>query len=401
MKFKKIAALAAGCAAIFLALVVVDELAPEPVPVNASEPPLPVVSVVQVTPQAHQGRLQLLATTSARWPMQLKVSSSGQLAWLDPNLEPGTLVKQGAPLARLNPQALKANLAEALSGVKQAELNLQQAQHEQTVALKMLSPNQRSDFAKRKPQVAAAKAELSRAQQSYASAEKILAEATISAPFDAVIMARHISPGEWLEAGQVTFEIAASDSLNVALPVSEMHWQQVQNALTKPKLTVVSRDGTAWPAKVRYLSPQADPHTRQRQVVLAVNDPYSGALPLLPNQPVQVQVTLGEQANIASVPASALTRDGYVWTLDTDNRLQQEWVSVHGQDQSKGNGQVHLRFIQHPEQPRQVVRYPLVSMLAGKQVAPLADGLLFAKEGSKSAAPSDRASLIMAKQESK
>ncbi|MFO6422617.1 efflux RND transporter periplasmic adaptor subunit [Motilimonas sp. KMU-193] len=377
MKYKKLVALMLGCSAILFALVVVDELAPEPLAVATSAPPLPVVSVIQVTPAAYQGSLQLLATTSMRWPMQLKVSSSGQLAWLDPNIEPGSLVKQGTPLARLNSQALQANLAQALSEVKQAELNLLQAKHEQTVALKMLSPNQRSDFARRKPQVAAAKAELARAQQNYASAEKLLAEATLSAPFDAVIMARHVSPGEWLEAGQVTFEIAASDSLNVALPVSEMHWQQVQNALTKPKLSVISRDGQEWPATVRYISPQADAVTRQRQVVLSVREPYRAQQPLLPNQQVQVRVTLGELADIASVPASALTRDGYVWTLSKDNQLQQEWVSVHGQ----ANEQVQVRFAQNPSATRQVVQYPLVSMLAGKHVEPLAQSSLLAQQG--------------------
>tara|TARA_B100001059_G_scaffold178281_1_gene178899 strand:+ start:308 stop:442 length:135 start_codon:yes stop_codon:yes gene_type:complete len=37
-------------------------------------------------------------------------------------------------------------------------------------------------------------------------------ESVITAPFDAVVMKRHISPREWVETGQVAFELAASDS---------------------------------------------------------------------------------------------------------------------------------------------------------------------------------------------
>jgi hypothetical protein len=40
-------------------------------------------------------------------------------------------------------------LAQALSSLKQAELELKQAKHEQTVALKMLNPKTSSSFARR------------------------------------------------------------------------------------------------------------------------------------------------------------------------------------------------------------------------------------------------------------
>lgn len=265
MKFKKTLAILAGCGAIFAALVVVDVLEPQPVVIEQKAPSKTPVSVLQVTPEDHDSKLTLLATTTARWPIQLKASSSAQLAWLNPDIEPGVLVKKGTLLAKLNTSALESNLAQANSSVKQAELNLKQAQHEQTVALKMLSPTKSSPFARREPQVLAAKAELVQAKQAYTSAAKLLEEASIAAPFDAVIMRRNISPGEWLEASQVTFELAASDSLDVELPVSELHWQQVQSALSQPEITIVNRDGSEWQAQVRYVSPKLiQPHVSDK-----------------------------------------------------------------------------------------------------------------------------------------
>jgi len=366
MIFKKILALLAGCGAIFAALVVVDVLKPQPVALKPKPHAKPPVSVLEVTPAEHYSSLTLLATTMVRWPIRLKASSSAQLAWLNPDIEPGVLVKQGTPLATLNTSALAANLAQANSSVKQAELNLKRALHEQSVALKMLSPTKSSPFARREPQVAVARAELTQAKQAYNSATKLLEEASIAAPFDAVVMHRHVSPGEWLEAGQVLFELAASDSLDIALPISELSWQQVQSALSQPEIKIQSRDGGEWPAQVRYVAPQADPTTRQRQVVLSVDGPYQGAIRLLPNQQVKVMVTLGMQPQIATLPLSAITRDSYVWTLDTQNRLQKERVQFVGQSRD----QVYARFEQNRAKTRQVVVYPLLSMLPGKQVSP-------------------------------
>ncbi|MFA0571561.1 efflux RND transporter periplasmic adaptor subunit [Vibrio splendidus] len=366
MKFKKPLSVLVGCAAIFIALVVVDELEPEATQPVKKEAVIAPVSVLEVTPSQHQSTLTVLGVTVARWPVQLKASSSAQLKWLDESVEPGNLVNKGDVLARLDTSAVDANLAQALSSLKQAELELKQAKHEQTVALKMLNPKTSSSFARREPQVLAAKANLQQAKQAYVSAQKLLEESMITAPFDAVIMKRHISPREWIEAGQVTFELAASDSIDIELPISEMHWQQVQAALTEPSITVVSRSGDQWPAKVRYVSPQVDSVTRQRQVVLSVEAPYQSKPRLFPNQQVQAVVNLGLKDNVVSVPLSAMTRDGYLWTLDNNDRLRKESVSLIGQ----GNQVLDIRFNQQSEQVRRVVQYPLSSMLIGKQVEP-------------------------------
>ncbi|KGY13070.1 membrane protein [Vibrio tubiashii] len=366
MRAKSILAVALGVGAILMALVLVEHLEPEPTEIKEKSAVKAPVSVMEVTPHEHESSLTLLATTTARWPVQLKASSSAQLAWLNSELEPGSTVTKGEVLAKLETSALASNLAQAKSLVSQAELNLKQAKHEQTVALKMLSAKTSSPFARREPQVAAARAELDRAIQALRSAEKLYSEANIVAPFDAIVLRRQISPGEWLESGQVLFELAASDSVDVQLPVSDLHWRKVQNALSKPEISVINRAGQHWPAKLRYIAPQADANTRQRQVVLAVSEPYSEGEMLLPNQQVKVEVRLGKQQNIATLPISALTRDGFVWTLDNQDRLKKEWVTLVGQQQN----QVFVRFEDQPQRPRQVVIYPLLSMVVGKQVAP-------------------------------
>ncbi len=94
MKFKKPLSVLVGCAAIFAALIVVDELEPETVEPVKKQAVLAPVSVLEVTPSQHESTLTVLGLTAARWPIQLKVSSSAQLKWLNENIEPGQLVNK-------------------------------------------------------------------------------------------------------------------------------------------------------------------------------------------------------------------------------------------------------------------------------------------------------------------
>ncbi len=368
---KQVYAILAGCGAIVLAVVMVGALQPEPTEIKPKSDAIRPVTVQEVSPSIHNAQLKLLATTSARWPIQLKASSNAQLIWLNPDITPGSLIKKGQKLAQLNTNTLKANVAQAYSELKQSELNLKQELHEQTVALSLLSAKTASSYARREPQVLAAKARLKQAQQALVSAKTLLSEANIIAPFDAIVLQKQVSPGEWVTAGQSLFELAASDTLDVELPVSERHWQHIQPALNNLDMSVSTRSGTQWNAQLRYVEPMVDKVTRQRQFVLFVKHPYQGDTRLLPNQQVSVYIALGRQPNVAKIKACALTRDGYVWTLDAHNRLQKEWVDVVEAAQEL----VYVRFKHNSERRRRVVIYPLLSMLSGQQVSPVIKGL--------------------------
>ncbi|ADZ92109.1 efflux RND transporter periplasmic adaptor subunit [Marinomonas mediterranea] len=367
MKLKNVLAIIAGVGAILLAVIVVDELEPKSSPKKeASANSLPPTTVLSAVPTYHRSHLSLLATTAKRWPVKIKATSNAQLIWLDPLLEPGQLVKKGTPLVRLDTSNLASNLAQAKSELAQSKLNLEKTQHQQAVILKTRKSQKSSPFARLEPQISAAKAELSRSEYFYASAKKSFEEATIVAPFDAIITHRYVSPGEWLEAGQILFELASSDSLNITLPISELNWRKAQQALKTNQITVNDRAGNQWPAHLRFISPEVDPITRQRQITLSVTQPYQSNKPLLANQQVKVTLNLSEQPNIVALPISSLTRDGFIWTLNENNRLNQEKVTLIEQREN----QIFVRFDNNSNATRDVVVYPLISMLPGKQVSP-------------------------------
>lgn len=366
MKISKIVPIILGLSLIACSVVLIDALEPE-----QSQPPTKAalkqpVTVIQTIPKAHRPTITLLGTTQARWPVEMKAPTTAKLLWLAEKSEPGTLVKRGDILATLDTTHLKSQLAQAHSAVKQAELNLQREQHEQTVALKMLSPERSSAYARHEPQIASARAELIQARENYTSARQYLNDATVSAPFDAVILRRGISPGQRLENGDVMFELAASDSLDIRLPVPEFQWPVISTGLDNTLIQVTDRQGQQWSASIRHISPLADRDSRQRQLVLAVNQPYQKNPGLLPNQQVTVDITLAIHNAVSEVPLSSLTRDGQVWTVDENDQLRRETVTLLEENQHYA----YIVFEENPDRARTVVTYPLLSMLPGTEVSP-------------------------------
>ncbi|MEZ8824032.1 efflux RND transporter periplasmic adaptor subunit [Vibrio amylolyticus] len=351
---------------IAFALWLVVLLEPEPSPTQTVAATKQPVTVTKPLPQPHQPSLTLLGTTQARWPVEIKSPTNAKIVWIDEALEPGSLIHEGDVLAKIDTTHLQSEVAQTRSALQLAKLNLLQQQHEQTVALKMLSKENSSEFARREPQIASAKADLLQAKESLASAKQHLNDATITAPFDAIILSRSVSPSQQLDVGDSLFTLASSASLDVALPVPEQQWRTITSALNAPDISITDKQGKTWPADVRYIAPQADTSSRQRQVMLSVQHPYSESLRLLPNQQVEVNISLDQQDFVVQVPLSAITRDGQIWTINDSDQLLIEPIRVI----SEAPDHAFITFNNQPQKPRSVVSYPLLSMISGVEVTP-------------------------------
>lgn len=348
---------------------------PEPPP---AEPPQTIhqpVTYVDATPATFRPVMTLIGTTTPRWLSDVKAPLSAKVISISPQLEPGTLVARGEPLVQLETTQLESQLAQATHQLKTAELARQQAQHEQTVALKMLAGKHSSAFARREPQLAAANAELRQARAVYRAARQQLEDASLVAPFDALLLSRTVNPKQFVEQSQVLFELVASDAIDIQVPVSERQWQALSQTLshTQPDVAVTVRDRQqhTWPGTFRYLVPQADATSRQRQVVFSVSDPYRARPRLLPQQQVSVDIRLNQHPAAFLLPSSALTRDHEVWSITADNQLVREPVTrLQAQQHGESQG-VWVAFTQRPAEPRRIVVYPLDSMLPGQAVKPV------------------------------
>ncbi|MGI9273543.1 MAG: efflux RND transporter periplasmic adaptor subunit [Endozoicomonas sp.] len=336
-------------------------------PDSPREPDFLPVTVVQLSPVSDTVSVASPGITQARWPTPVVAAVAGRVVELPDNLKPGVMVSRNQLLTRIQAVNYQAELDRAASRLAEAELALARARHEQTVALQIPRAKALTPLARHEPQVNAAEAETRAATSDLQQARQQLHDTEVRAPFPAIILEQKVTPAKWVQPGEELFLIADSRSIDVRVELPADLWARLGEVYPGLPARVQNRQGTVLPAKVRYLSPTRDEKTRQRSLVLKVAAPYQGDQPLLPDQQVQVIFPGKEYAHVFPVPASSVTDDGLVWTIDEQNRLQPEAViSLHNPD----NEVALVQFVKQPDVDRRIVLYPLGSMLKGQKVTP-------------------------------
>ncbi|WP_062266766.1 efflux RND transporter periplasmic adaptor subunit [Endozoicomonas arenosclerae] len=325
------------------------------------------VSVVQITPGKQTLTVKTQGITEPYWPTAVTAAVSGRMENLPEGLEPGVLLEQGQLLAQLLPVTYQAELDAAASREATARLELAREKHEQTVARKT-SGQLKTPYARRDLQVAAAELSLKAAGSALENARQQLADTRISAPFSAVILEKKATPGQWVQAGEVLFQLASSQSVDIRVELSTKLWSRLGDLKPGRQAQVFTDSGVSWQAAVRYLSPVRDQRTRQRSLVLSVSQPYSGEKQLLPDQQVTVSFQGQEMESVLDIPASALTEDGYIWMLNGSNELERKQVQQLYEDESRA--WVRLPENADSDESVKLIIYPLSSMLEGQRVQP-------------------------------
>ncbi|MBM95308.1 MAG: hypothetical protein CMI09_05615 [Oceanospirillaceae bacterium] len=320
------------------------------------------VSVVDVTPASMALDVAATGITEARWLTPILSTISGHVDAVPAELKPGMLIPADAELVRFRQTEFRSALAETSAAVADAELQLASVQNEQRVAQR-LNKGQKSAFGKFEPHVKAAAARLEAARASEQLARQQLQDTRLTSPFAALVLAQNVARGQWRNAGDELYRLAASEAIDIRIELPQNQWNRLGDISALTQLVVEADGQRQWPAQVRYVSPVIDPVTRQRSLVVEVLNPYQMQSPLLPDEQVRVRISGPVQPHLVQAPASALTEDGKVWTVEQD-ALRREPVEVLEQ----GAEHVLLRFVHQPEQSRQLVRFPISTLLQGQKV---------------------------------
>ena len=320
------------------------------------------VSVVDVTPASMALDVVATGITEARWLTPILSTISGHVDAVPAELKPGMLISADAELVRFRQTEFRSALAETRAAVADAELQLASVQNEQRVAQR-LNKGQKSAFGKFEPHVKAAAARLEAARASEQLARQQLQDTRLTSPFAALVLAQNVARGQWRNAGDELYRLAASEAIDIRIELPQNQWNRLGDISALTQLVVEADGQRQWPAQVRYVSPVIDPVTRQRSLVVEVLNPYQMQSPLLPDEQVRVRISGPVQSHLVQAPASALTEDGQVWTVEQD-ALRREPVEVLEQ----GAEHVLLRFVHQPEQSRQLVRFPISTLLQGQMV---------------------------------
>lgn len=264
------------------------------------------------------------ATAEAMHEADLGSKVSGQVTEL--NVDIGSRVRAGQILARIAvPELIQARNA------AEARVVAMRSAYDRTTELA-----ERNSITQRA--VTEAKGRLDTAIAEKAEAEAEMAYATIQAPFDGVVTARAIDPGDMVfqasspkGSGQPLLRVAKLDVIRVKtyVPERDTTWVDVGDP------AVVAFDalpGTTFTGKVARLSGVLDPSTRT--MLVEVDLPNADGR-IRPGFYGRTQITLERRERVLALPTAAIRDDGgnaYVYAVAPNDTAKKTPVTLGLQD---------------------------------------------------------------------
>jgi RND family efflux transporter MFP subunit len=232
-------------------------------------------------------------------------------------VNPGDLVKKGQALAQLDPTDAGNQLAAAKAALDAAEHRLLFATQQRDRDEAQSKQNLISHLQLEQTQDAYASALAARdqAKQQFELAQSQSRYTTLIADHDGAITSRQADTGQVLSAGQAVFGFAWSGEREVYLDVPESRIDGIVIGQVA-KVTLPALPGRVFDARVREMSPAADPQSRTYLVKLTIDRP-ADMLQLGMTADVVLQAVKTSSTAI-SIPVTALFHQGEhpaVWVI--------------------------------------------------------------------------------------
>lgn len=289
------------------------------------------ISVIDAELGSYAAQISASGLVEPRYSLTITNQVSGEISRLSNQFESGKIVKKGHLLATLKNTELASLVASAKNTVASAELALkeeirqgEQARAEWDASGFNEAPD--SDLVLREPQRVAAQAELASAQAALLNAQNDVNNTKITAPFDALIVERLVSPGSYLSAGSDIGTLYSVDRAEITIDLSNSDWFKLPDTNTLLNanwpVTIASIDDNAtWQGHILNVGLHIDETTRMRSLTIGLNKPLEQASPLIPGSFVSISLKGKPLDNLWRLPNTALSQKSEIWYLDADNRL--------------------------------------------------------------------------------
>jgi RND family efflux transporter MFP subunit len=336
-----------------------------------TERPRPPVRVVSVAPQTGAPILSSFATVRPFWAVDLLANASGRVIEVTDQALAGRRVAQGDILVRIEDSALQAELQGAEQALAEARFDLLRAENRSDLARRELNRTGiqvQSDLRLHLPQLRIAQKAVTAAVARRDAARTALAQAEVRAPFDGFVTARQVSPGQNVVPGDVLLNIVGNTRFEVEAGLSEAQWQLLEHPVQGRLAQVLNLSGQqVAQARIREAGGFRDSETREFKVFLELDRPKGAPkdAQLLSGDLVRVAFRGKPVPNVLLLPEASLTREGYVWHVDPDDRL----ARIEATPLWREAGRVAIAAPE-PGQSYRVVQTPLASYMAGLAVAP-------------------------------
>ncbi|NOY26224.1 MAG: efflux RND transporter periplasmic adaptor subunit [Oligoflexia bacterium] len=320
----------------FLAAAALLSLRPEAAQAPVEDVAAPVeVLTVRVAPAVVH--VTGTGTVVADQQVVLTPQVGGRITSVSDDLRPGSRVKRGQILARIDPRDFEFAITQAQSQVAQAKLNLELEQSRAQVAGRewgLVGEGKSPDdapLALRGPQVVAAQQGLASAQAALGVAKLGLERSVLRAPFDAIVLSEGVDVGQVVGVGTQVATLVGSQRLrvDVQIPVEEVSGLMVPGvdadrqgsvATVTQRLTLggAGSQSVVRQGHVIGLGGEIDAATRTATVLVQVEDPLGDGtgLPLLPGAFVDVEIAGRLVPDMIALPRAAVRDGSIAWAVE-------------------------------------------------------------------------------------
>ena len=306
----------------------------------------PLVETITVTATTARVWLTSQGTVVPSQEITLLPEVSGKLIWVSEKFIPGSKLKKGEVIAKIDPrnyqtmvEAQKAQLEQALLNLELEKGKKRVAEREWTLLQKDLKPKDDLGraLAVREPQLRSAESNVAAARQALEKANLDLARTNLKAPFNAVILSKDADLGQVIGAGRPLAKLAGTDTFwveaNVPLGHVSFLRQETSKSGSSEAVIVQRSEGqvSEKTGKVIRVMSNLDPVGRMAKLIIAVEKPLSskdGELPLFLGAFTDIRVSGKAKSNVFKIPESVVQDDGKVLVLKEDNSLDVRKINV-------------------------------------------------------------------------
>lgn len=290
------------------------------------------VTVVTALPQTYRAAIVGYGEVKPEWQVDLQAKAQGKVVGVSDRFRVGELVPAGEILLSIDRTETDALLGESELSLREAQLELQIEERESREALVAweragLDQTPVSPLVLRQPYLEKAKAKVRAAEATVARARALVQDTEIKAPFEAIVVARNVSLGSELFAGNPVCTLVGAGKAVVAIHVDKRqwsllppHWQGMAARIVDPELRA------EWQGTLVREGLSFDASTRLRALFIELRDPLKAETPLLPGNFVEVHLEGKPMDRLLQLPASARDQKGRIWMVGEDRLLQSHVV---------------------------------------------------------------------------
>jgi multidrug efflux system membrane fusion protein len=284
-------------------------------PAAVAEPVLRPARVAEIHYRPHNHSLLLAGTVVPRIETVLGFRVAGKV--ISREVDVGATVVPGQLIARIDPTDYRLGVDNARAALVSAEADYARAKAdlERYQMLRGSAVFMPQTLDQRQSVASTTLAHVDQAKSQLATAENNLAYTELKADAAGVITAVQAEVGQVLPQGQGMVKLARSEELEILVGVPEHRLKTVRDA-SQITFELWSEAGRRYTAKLRELSPSADPLTRTYPARFTVVD-----APSFIGLGMTASLTLAkpEPGVLAEVPLSAIFQQGTrpaVWVVD-------------------------------------------------------------------------------------